>query len=127
MPAPSGYGYDYPDYYLDWISKGAKHGTLGGKVLNEAAVRSEMTPWSENIYYDAAGNPVSLYRDARAGEVSPYGPIGTGPSAPEAPAGAAGYLAELARMGYFGNKGDMYLTDIALADPMSIRGGFAAK
>ena len=68
--------------FLSWIAQGGKHGSYAGLIPNEAVVRSEMTPWGENIQYDAAGNQVSFYRAPRAGEVSPYqGPAG--PSAPE--------------------------------------------
>lgn len=85
--------------FLDWVSKGAKHGTLGGKVVNPLAVSSKDTPWGENKWYDAGGNEVSLYMDAPAGVESPYGPAGTGPSAPALPAGGAGGAALLNKLG----------------------------
>jgi hypothetical protein len=67
---------------LSWIAQGGKHGSYAGLIPNEAVVREEMTPWGENVHYDAAGNQVSYYRQPRPGEVSPYqGPAG--PSAPE--------------------------------------------
>ena len=68
---------------LNWIQAGGKHGSLGGLVPNEAVVRTADMPWGENIAYDAAGNVISMYRPARPGEISPYGPVGGGPSAPE--------------------------------------------
>jgi len=72
--------------FRNWIAAGAKHGSLGGKVLNPAVVRHVDTAWGEGLDYDAAGNLVSLYMDAPAGVVSPYGPAGTGgPSAPGPP------------------------------------------
>jgi hypothetical protein len=67
--------------FLRWISAGGKHGTLAGKIWNEAVARTASTPWGENKAYDAAGNEVSMYRAVRPGEASPY--RGTGPSAPE--------------------------------------------
>ena len=67
---------------LSWIGAGGKHGSYAGLIPNEAVVRSEMTPWGENIQYDAAGNQVSFYRAPRPGEVSPYQGA-AGPSAPE--------------------------------------------
>ncbi len=67
---------------LQWIAGGGQHGSYAGLIPNEAVVRSAMTPWGENIQYDAAGNEVSFYRAPRPGEISPYqGPAG--PSAPE--------------------------------------------
>ncbi len=71
--------------FRNWIAAGAKHGSLGGKVLNPAVVRHVDTAWGEGLDYDAAGNLVSLYMDAPAGVVSPYGPVGGGPSAPGPP------------------------------------------
>ncbi len=78
---------------LDWAAAGAKHGSYAGLIPNEAVVRTVMTPWGENIQYDAQGNEVSFYRAPRPGEVSPYGgnvePGSGAPSAPGPPQAAA--------------------------------------
>lgn len=81
MPTPSPYGYDYPDYYMDWIHGGAKHPVWDVEGVNAAAAAgisqyapgygdpnggwtTKETPWHENLNFNAQGQQSSIWNPA---------------------------------------------------------------